>query len=163
MTELTQARLKELFDYDPETGVVTRRRSTTKSPAGSPVGSKVGAGYLGTFVDGRRQLIHRIVWVYIHGVWPPHDIDHINGVKADNRLANLRLATRSENQHNMRDRKNNTSGFVGVRRSDSASAWSARITVEGREIHIGCFSTAELASAAYQAAKLIHHPTAPQK
>lgn len=134
--------------------------------AGTTVGNlsgrgwNTGSGYLKVNLHKKNQYLHRLAWFYTHGVWPPHEIDHINGVKTDNRLANLRLVTHSENQHNIRARKN-SAAFTGVRRSASKDNWSARITVNGKETHIGCFSTAIQAHHAYLAAKAVYHPTAP--
>jgi hypothetical protein len=159
---VTQAELHRLFDYSPKTGLLTRRISTgPRSRAGQVVGTVMGAGYLNVSISHEKFIVHRLIWLYVHGVWPPHDIDHINGVKTDNRLANLRLVTRSENQHNMRDRKNNSSGFIGVRRSASKDNYSARITLNGEERYLGSFPTALAAHAAYMAAKAVYHPTAP--
>lgn len=159
---LTQQRLQELFAYDPETGLLTRKvRVGSRGPIGQVVGSSVGAGYLAVSIYYEKFILHRLIWLYVYGDWPQHDIDHINGIKTDNRLANLRHVTRSENQHNMRSRKNNTSSVVGVRRSASKNGWRARITVNSKEIHIGSYPTSAQAAEAYRAAKKIYHPTAP--
>jgi len=161
---LSQAYLREIFDYNPMTGLLIRRVSLgSRAQAGDVVGTPAGSGYLNVCINYKKYLVHRLIWMYVHGVWPSIEVDHWNRRKADNWLSNLRLATHSENQHNIGIRRNNSSGFTGVKQSSSAGKWCARITLDGREISLGTYDTPELASDAYQAAKLIHHPTAPQQ
>ncbi len=159
---LTYARLRELFDYDSETGVFTRKQNRGgKAMAGATVGNYAGGGYLKVSINKRNEYLHRLAWVMVHGVWPDGVIDHINGVKDDNRIANLRDVTRSANQHNMPSRINCWTGCVGVSWRADECKWRARITIQHKEIHLGLFSTLAEAVSARQAAKLIYHPTAP--
>ena len=83
-----------------------------------------------------------------YGFWPPQDVDHINGDRADNRISNLRLATRSENLRNKRKFPTNTSGYVGVYCYWQRGNWNARISVNGRNINLGYFATKEDAAQA---------------
>src|SRR5262245_33505102 len=111
---LTAERLREVLDYDPSTGVFKSN--------GGRCGSRVGATLVGTVrpdgyreirIDWQRYLAHRLAWLHVHGSWPAGDIDHVNGNPSDNRIVNLRLATRTQNNANSR-RRPNTSGFKGV-------------------------------------------------
>jgi len=159
---LTQARLRELFDYDPETGVMTRRISTApRAQAGQIVGTPDGSGYLRISIGGKKFRLHRLIHMYVHGAWPEHDIDHRDRNRSNNRLLNLRPATRAENCQNSGIPAHNTSGFKGVSWSKTMHKWEARISVANHGKVLGYFKTRELASAAYQTAKLIYHPTAP--
>ena len=87
---LTQKRLKELFYYDPVTGVFTRLHSTSNVKAGRATGNLNTGGHLGFLVDKKMYQAHRLAWLYVHGDWPNSQIDHINGVRTDNRIENLR-------------------------------------------------------------------------
>ncbi|HDS1550738.1 TPA: HNH endonuclease [Stenotrophomonas maltophilia] len=94
---------------------------------------------------------HRIVWLLTHGTWPKDQIDHINGVRTDNRPENLRQASALDNQQNLKTRVDNTSGYPGVRRS--LSRWSALIAHGGKRHYLGNYDTPEQAYAAYLEAK----------
>lgn len=154
---LTRERLAELLSYDPDTGVFIRRVSVSnnKIKAGSIAGSRNNQGYLTIMVDGRARKAHRLAWLYVHGRWPADQLDHINGVKDDNRIANLREATHSINMHNQRvAHKNNiSSGLLGVAWFENSQKWVAKLSLRGRRLHLGYFNTKEEAHAAYLAAK----------
>lgn len=150
---------RRVFSYNPDTGELIRllaRKSTFRNRVVSSVGSH---GYIQTsLATGVVMLAHRIIWMMVHGRWPTHDIDHKNGVRTDNRLCNLREATRSENHRNKAVRSDNSLGIKGViRRNDNRprkKRFVARIKVDGKEIRIGTFLTVQEAGAAYeQAAK----------
>lgn len=152
--ELTQARLKELLHYDPETGHFTwalRRRSCIP---GQRAGYTRHDGYVCIRIDGQLYLAHRLAWLWMTGGWPANDLDHINVNSNDNRWCNLREATRAQNLCNTRRRADNASGYKGVFWDNSRQRWVARIHVGGKPKHLGSFATAELAHAAYcEAAK----------
>ena len=159
---LTQARLRELFDYDPETGVFIRKLCTAnRHKLGEVVGYPGARGYRQVRAGGKTQMLHRLAWLWVHGVWPEFDVDHKNRNRADNRIDNLRPATRSENNHNAGISSANWSGFTGVAWDKSRCLWLASIRAKGKQYHLGRFPTRIEASAAYQAAKLTYHPTAP--
>ena len=155
---ITQKRLKELLDYDPETGVFTWRVGRTGTAKnGSVAGSFDSDGYSQIKVDNRLYKSHRLAWLYVHGEFPLHQIDHINRVRTDNRIENLRPATNLENHQNQSKRRDNTSGVVGVYWHKRDRKWQASIRLNGRHIHIGCFDTIEKAAAARTRAKAKLH------
>ena len=163
---LTARRLHELLNYDPDTGIFTWRvkRSGT-ARAGCVAGSKNNIGYLVISIDNKPYKAHRLAWLWMHAEWPSKAIDHINQVKSDNRLCNLREASISENSQNRPMFRNNTSGFRGVHWHKQARRWRAYIRVNGKQYSIGCFATAEEAFAAYKnaASRLhTHNPEAGQ-
>jgi hypothetical protein len=155
---LTAERLRELLDYDQETGRLTNKVSRGASaPAGQLAGSKFRYpdGYPRVTINGKMYLAHRLAWLYVTGVWPVAQIDHINGVSDDNRFANLREASASENSRNSKLPTSNTSGFKGVCRH--RKGWQATIRIDGRTVYLGMFKTPEAAHAAYCAAAREHH------
>lgn len=157
---ITQARLHELFDYDPATGVLRWKVPTnTRVKAGDEAGTITGKGYRRIMVDGRLYLAHRLAWLCTHGVWPTNDLDHINGRRADNRISNLREATRSENLQNRRHAQSGSrSGLLGASWHGHKGRWRAEIRYNGKRVFLGHFDTAEEAHAAYLQAKEILHP-----
>lgn len=168
MTDITQERLAELFDYDRETGdLIWRERprqmftsgykngetswkTWNTRNAGNPVRSINNHGYYRAAIDGHKHLAHRLIWMLVYGE-SPAEIDHINGCKTDNRLCNLRAADRQENMRNAARRSDNTSGFTGVSYAKRDGVFIAYITENGRARVIGRFNTAEEAAAAREA------------
>jgi hypothetical protein len=145
---ITAERLRELLHYDPDTGVLTWLVSTgNRVRIGDAAGYARSDGYRGIKVGGQRFLVHRLAWLYVHGEFPSADIDHINGIPDDNRLANLRLATNSQNMGNRRKNANNRSGFKGV--FSDRGKWRAQIKVSGCRHYLGLFDTPADAHAAY--------------
>ena len=150
--ELTAERLRELLHYDPETGVFTRLVRSGPAKVGDVAGTADTHGYIQISVDGALYLAHRLAFLWMTGEWPPHQVDHINGVRADNRFANLRPATNAENMQNVRrPYSSNRIGLLGVCRH--GNRFRATIKVDGRCIHLGTFDAPEQAHAAYLAAK----------
>ena len=159
---LTQERLKELLSYDPETGIFTRiKQVSNKGLLGSVAGTNHRSGYRAIKIDYKQFNEHRLAWLYMTGAFPPKQIDHINRDKTDNRFANLRAATGSENQHNQGKYKSNKSGYKGVSYAKSRKKWYAQIKSNSVTKFLGRFHTVEEASAAYLAAQKIYHPTCP--
>jgi hypothetical protein len=88
--KLTAERLRKRLRYDAETGLFTRRVGSGHAHAGDMAGSVHSTGYVRICIDGGRYTAHRLAWLYVHGVWPSGQIDHINRNRSDNRIANLR-------------------------------------------------------------------------
>jgi hypothetical protein len=120
--------------------------------AGTPAGTTRADGYRYVLFNGRRVLEHRIAWALHHGCWPSAQIDHINGIRNDNRLCNLRLASVAENNRNRPKQSNNTSGFKGVSFHKGTGRFHARITFQKRCHSLGYFVTAQEAHQAYACA-----------
>jgi hypothetical protein len=157
MPELSVERVRELLNYDPETGVFTWRvRRAGPAKAGSRAGSRNSNGYIKIAVDGQTYAAHRLAIFYTTGTWPAADVDHRNGARDDNRLDELRGGTRSFNMQNQRAaRSNNSTGLLGVNRHGAGgNRFRARIRApDGKLLSLGTFDTAEAAHAAYLDAK----------
>ena len=157
-------RLKELLDYNPESGAFTRRKRTAQchqvgDRADFIVSSGQLKGYRRVALLGKRYLAHRLAWFYVNGLWPAEQIDHRNGDKADNHIANLRSVTNQVNAENLRvvRRSKRSSELLGVFFHAQSGRWRARLTVNRKGVHIGMFDTPEEAHQAYIEAKRIHH------
>lgn len=144
---ITQQRLKEVLDYDPDSGVFTWKiaHARARDRAGGTHTNE--EGYRRIKIDGQLHREHRLAWLYIHGEMPEGLIDHVNGIRSDNRACNLRLANKSLNAGNSRRRKNNSTGTKGVGRLPYGK-WCAKLAGK----HLGSFDTKEEAAAAYATA-----------
>lgn len=107
-------------------------------------------------IDQRKYFAHRLAWFYVHKHWPLSDIDHINRVKIDNRLSNLRSVTRKQNQENQAPHSNSTSGVLGVHMDKTRNKWVARIKHFGKTIFLGRFTSFDEAVSARKAAEKIY-------
>ena len=139
---ITQSILKGLLKYNPETGrfinLVTRRgRAKTGDIAGSPNNQ----GYINIFIEGVSYKAHRLAFLYMNGVWPQNQVDHINHLRFDNRWENLRDVTKKINAQNRSPSKNNTSGCAGVYWNKNTEKWHASIYLDGKNRHLGCFNS----------------------
>ena len=159
---LTADALKDALIYKPETGnFIWRTRHGKRGVPGRIAGTVDVGGYWVVTINGKRHKGHRLAHLYMTGKWPESCMDHINGIRTDNRWANLRPACPSENQHNRKRSANNKSGFVGVSWDSGAGKWRAGIRAGGRSMNLGGFDTKEDAAMAYLAAKAVHHPFNP--
>lgn len=141
--QLTQELLKECLHYDPDTGLFYRKKKTSNNmKVGQVAGHNHIEGYLELSLFGKKYLCHRLAWLYMTGTIPDSDIDHINGVRNDNRFQNLRVANRSQNMMNTGLRANNTSGFKGVSLDKKTGKWEAYTKVNYKKISFGLFKTA---------------------
>lgn len=152
---LTAERLREVLSYDAETGAFTWRIATgPNARPGMVAGTASKAeGYRTISIDGALHKAHRLAWLYVHGVWPQEQIDHINTRRDDNWIANLREATRIVNTQNQRTaHSNNKCGLLGVSERPGGR-WIARIRANGSLKYLGTFRSPELAHDEYIAAK----------
>lgn len=166
---LTREFVRGLFDYDPSRGhLVWKFRprehfsssriwmSTNTRCAGKETGSVPNAdGYLSVAINGVGYKAHRIIWLWLYGEMP-EQIDHINGVRSDNRASNLRAATHAVNMKNKKKRSDNKSGVTGVNWHAKDRRWVARIKVDGVTQRIGGFIHKEEAAAARKDAERKH-------
>ena len=158
MTEaLTAQRLRDLVDYDKESGIFRWRIARPKAPIGAKCGcvnKTLGYAFIG--VDKRTYLAHRLAFLHVLGEWPVEIVDHINGDRADNRWANLRMASRKLNAENLRKpRPANKVGLLGV--TKIGKRFQAAISIGGKQVKLGYFDTPDEAAMAYISAKRIHH------
>ena len=150
--------LRELIDYDPETGALvwrvrdvsfftdgkksaiqSMRRWNTRYAGKPALNYKGTAGYFSGGVFTRLYLAHRVAWAIYSGAWPERQIDHINGNRLDNRIANLRSVTHQENGKNCAIGIKNTSGTIGVSWHSRDLVWTAQVNKNGKQKHIGSF------------------------
>lgn len=160
MRDPSAAVLHRLFDYDPATGNFVRKVSIAPNgKAGRVAGCNHGNGYTKISVCGKQVYAHRLAWIYVNGEIPAGArIDHINGVRSDNRIANLRLCDDSQNSQNIRAAKsNNACGFLGVYKVQATGKYMAQVKHAGRLIRFGGFETPEEAHAAYVLEKRKRH------
>ncbi len=161
MRGLTQAKLKELIHYDPATGIFTRLVALSNSvKVGDVMGNDNGTGYLQASVDGHLYCLHRLAFLYVTGAFPPEQGDHLNHISTDNRWANLRQVTHTENQRNRSLSPKNKSGFTGVSWYKPCKKWAAYIHVNSKQENLGYFHKKSDAIAARKAAevKYGYHP-----
>lgn len=146
---ITQAQLKELLSYDPETGVFTWNVSKNAIKIGGIAGGLNSKGYWQIKINLKTYRAHRLSWLYMTGNWPEDQIDHINRNRSDNRFVNLREATQSQNQGNSKKYKDVSSVYRGACWHKRDKKWRVQIMVNGKKKWIGYFDQEEAAAAAY--------------
>jgi len=157
---LTQERLKEVLDYNPETGIfVWKVQNGKRIKAGDIAGSVNKRGYTVIGVDLNLCRAHRLAWFYMYGKWPDDQIDHINGQRSDNRICNLRDVTNQVNSQNLKQatRVKSSTSYLGVYKTRKSKPWRAQISVDKKARHIGYYKTPEEANEAYLKAKRMLH------
>jgi hypothetical protein len=150
-TDLTAERVREVWDYSPDTGIFRWKIAPPHKP--DFVGRVAGClGALGYWVIGFEQHkypAHVLAWLYVHGEWPSDELDHQDMVRHHNWISNLRIANQTLNNANRKSYSNNQSGFKGVYRHQGR--WRAMIRLDGQGMHIGSYDTPEEANSAYVA------------
>ncbi len=150
-------RVNELLSYGTEAGLFTWKVSRSRlAKIGSVAGTHRPDGYISIGIDGRYYLAHRLAFLLTHGYFPK-EVDHINGVKTDNRACNLREATRQQNMYNRGKYLSNSSGFKGVYFDRKCGRYNAQASLNGRTVFIGSSETPELASELYNTFAAQHH------
>ena len=148
--------LNARYVYDPNTGLFTHKTSKGGVKIGSQAGGKCPDGYITLAINNSYYKAHRVAWYMHYKTEIPSDkeLDHINGVRTDNRICNLRLVTRSQNIQNLKKaRSDSGTKIIGVYYRKSTGMYHARITVKGKQKHLGVFHSAEIASRVYLDAK----------
>ena len=165
--ELTQEYLKQCLDYNPDTGVFTWKirplshfnskqgcNRTNSQFAGTELKKIDDHGYIRPMINGKHIRAHRLAWLYIYGYMPINQIDHVNCIRSDNRIVNLREATPAQNNQNKKKPcKNNMNGSLGVSFYKRQGLFVARIKDKGKSYFLGYFNTEKEASDAYISAK----------
>lgn len=152
---LTIPLLRELLDYDPDTGIFRWAVNRSNVKAGTVTGCKANNGYTIIRICGRAMLAHRLAWMHFYQEMPPDLIDHIDGDRANNRIKNLRSATKVVNGQNRRNAQanNKSSGLLGVSFIRHMKKFTAYIDVGGNRTYLGWFEDKHEAHAAYLKAK----------
>lgn len=148
--------LKRQLRYDPNEGHLYWIEPRKGRQRHRPAGTVTSSGYIGVMVGPKRYYAHRLCWAIAHGSWPIDQIDHVNGNKADNRLANLREASNAQNGKNLKLSSANTSGVTGVVFCKETGRWRSIIKVDGKTIHLGRWPTIEQATKARREAEAVH-------
>lgn len=148
---LTAEVVRKELSYNPETGDFIRVIShAQRKIVGRVAGSITSTGYRKICIGGHSYKAHRLAWLVIHGEWPAGQIDHINGIRTDNRIANLRVVNNRENGENKRKATaSSTSGFLGVSWHKARCKWRAEIKHKGKKYYLGLFETPEEAYSTY--------------
>lgn len=143
--------LRKRLWYDKETGIFRWRfhTKTGKNIPWSIAGCTQSRGYVHIKIGSVGYKAHRLAWLYVYGTFPENEIDHINGIKDDNRIKNLRSADRIINTQNRHKVLSKTAGVLGVSWHKASNLWVAQISINNKKIHLGTFKTKELASEKY--------------
>lgn len=156
---MAQQLLKEILDYDPNTGEFRWKvNKGTRAIAGSIAGNININGYRVIWIDRKLYKAHRLAWLYHYGTHPIDQIDHKNGIRADNGIDNLRQVTNQQNQQNVKRRKHNTSGITGVHWDTKSKKWRAKIMHKNKSINLGLYDDINEAAKVRKAAEAKYQP-----
>ena len=156
---MTQEYLKSILKYNETTGTFTwivamGVRGVVGGTAGS---TRKDTKYVNIQIDQKAYKAHRLAWLYMYGMFPKNEIDHINHDRSDNRISNLRDVTIKDNMKNLPLYSINSSGKMGVNRRKGTSSWVAYININKKRIHIGSYTTKEEAIKAREEAETLHN------
>lgn len=129
----------DLLSYDKDTGIFRWKKDLRAVSAGDVAGCKDKDGYTVIFTGGKAFKAHRLAWLFVYGEMPSGTIDHINRVRDDNRICNLRIASIQQQAQNKNKHRNNRSGYPGIFWSMSKRKWQAQITYKNKRYHVGLF------------------------
>ena len=152
---LTAKEVRARLIFDEVRGVLMWRNNQRygRHAEGCEAGAVDSSGYKRFVFNGRRYLAHRVIWLHHYGEWPDGYIDHLNGVKTDNRISNLRSVTKSQNTLNSKLRSDNSSGVIGVHYRSECDLYVACIGINKQKICLGYYRSLEDAAAARKAAE----------
>lgn len=145
---ITQEQVRHIFKYDADTGHLFYSRPGFRVRVGMRAGWLDNGGYRRIKINKRSYLEHVVVWVYVNGEYHSGEIDHINHVRDDNRIENLRVVTKTQNGRNQKISKRSTSGFCGVYWCKRRKLWLSQIRVDGKLKSLGYFENKENAISA---------------
>jgi hypothetical protein len=149
---IDQETVKKLFYYDAETGMLIWRNGNKRNVKPWQEAKALnGLGYYSVKIQNKSYPVHRIIWLYVHGIFPDQDIDHKNRIRNDNRLCNLRSVSRTDNCQNISLPRHNKSGHIGVSWIKRHEAWTVYVKVNKKNKWLGCYKNLDDAVAARKA------------
>lgn len=152
--EITAEYARSVLSYDPETGILTWLVNSSRNvKAGRVAGSGCGMGYIAVTINKKPYLAHRLAWLIHYGSWPDNVIDHINGVRTDNRIVNLRDCTNQENLFNTKTYSNSSTGIKGVSWNAKAKKWQTSVKFNYKTYHFGMFDDINDAASAVKSGR----------
>jgi hypothetical protein len=157
---INNSEIFERLTYLPETGEFFYNKDVScRMKKGFIAGYKNKNGYIVIGIKGKIFQAHRLAWLFVFGVFPDKEIDHINGIKTDNRISNLRNVSKIVNLQNIKKafKHNLSSGLLGVSLVKKSGKYKSRININGKTKHLGCFDTAEEAHNKYLVEKRKYH------
>ena len=156
--------IQEYLDYNSDTGIFIWKKSPSKKVKKGSIAGFMQNGYVAITFNGELQYAHRLAWLFSYGKFPDNVIDHINGIKTDNRIDNLRDVTYAvNNQNQQKGHSGSKSGKLGVNWNSSKNKWVAKIGLNGKQRHLGYFDDVDEANDMYQKAKKLYHDIPPKE